>query len=109
MYAAAAAVAFLLELAALAALAYAGAQVSVVLAVILPVAFAAVWGLVASPRAPVRLPLWPTVVVRTAFLLAAALALGLAGRWPLAIAFAVLIFVDQAVLVSIGRPVAGGR
>jgi len=107
MYAAAAAVAFLTELGAIAALAYAGAQVSVVLAVLLPLAFVVVWGVVASPRARVQLRLWPKVLVRCAILLASALALALAGQWVLGLVFAAVVLADQAVLVALGRPVAG--
>ena len=44
---------FLLELCLLAALAYAGLQVSVVLAVAAPLAAAVVWGLFVSPKARV--------------------------------------------------------
>ena len=44
----------------LAALAYAGLQVSVVLAILAPVTVAAVWGLLISPRAryPHSQPMW---------------------------------------------------
>jgi Protein of unknown function (DUF2568) len=47
---------FLLELCLLAALAYVGLQVSVVLAVVLPVAAAVIWGLFVSPKARFALP-----------------------------------------------------
>jgi Protein of unknown function (DUF2568) len=107
VYGAAAAVAFLLELAALAALAYWGSTVSVALAVLLPLALAAVWGLVASPRARVQLPPLPKTIVRCALLLSSAVALAAARQWTLAIVFAVAIVCDQAVLVAVGRPVAG--
>jgi hypothetical protein len=107
VYAAAAAVAFLTELAAIAALAYAGAQASLALGVLLPVAFVVVWALVASPRARVQLSVRPKVAVRCTLLLASALALGLAGQWPLALVLAAVVVVDQAVLVALGRPVAG--
>ena len=51
---------FLLELCLLAALAYVGLQVSIVLAVVFPVAAAVVWGMFVSPKAryPVPLPAW---------------------------------------------------
>jgi hypothetical protein len=47
---------FLLELSLLAALAYSGLQVNVALAVVAPLAAAAVWGLFISPRARYPLP-----------------------------------------------------
>ncbi|MCO5996050.1 YrdB family protein [Actinoallomurus rhizosphaericola] len=62
--------AFLLELAALAVLAWWGAEagdgvvLSVVLAVILPLVAAVVWGLFAAPRARIRLPLAGVLVVK---------------------------------------------
>lgn len=49
---------FLLELCLLAALAYVGLQLSIVLAVLLPVVVALVWGLFVAPRA--RYPLSST-------------------------------------------------
>jgi hypothetical protein len=47
---------FLLELCLLAALAYVGLEVSLVLCVVLPVAAAALWGLFVAPRARFPLP-----------------------------------------------------
>ena len=51
---------FLLELCLLAALAYVGLQASVVLAVVLPVVAAVLWGLFVSPKSryPLSLPWW---------------------------------------------------
>jgi Protein of unknown function (DUF2568) len=51
---------FLLELCLLAALAYVGLQVNVIVAVVLPVVAAVVWALFVSPKAryPLSLPLW---------------------------------------------------
>ena len=109
MYAAAAAVAFLLELAALAALAYWGSTVFVVAAVLLPLAFAGIWALVASLRARVQLAPLPKTIVRCALLLASAVALAAAGARTLAIVFAVVIVCDQVVLSALGRPVAGAE
>src|SRR3954451_1053385 len=56
------AIAFLLELCALAAVAYWGyVEAGVWLAVAIPVAFAVFWGVFASPRAAGALPEWPKV------------------------------------------------
>jgi Protein of unknown function (DUF2568) len=112
VYALAAGVAFLLELAALAALGYWGRATGggawpVVLAIATPLAAALLWGTVASPRAPVRLPTAPKLAVRLAVLLGAAVALAVAGQPTLALLLAVTVVADQAVLVALGRPVAG--
>ena len=68
LYAVAAAAAFLLELAALAALAYWGAVSGTgawawVLGVLTPLVAAVLWGTFASPRAPVRLPRAPKLAL----------------------------------------------
>jgi Protein of unknown function (DUF2568) len=113
LYGVAAAVAFLLELAGLASLAYWGAETgsggwAVALAIVAPAAMAVVWGLVASPRARVQLAAAPKVAVRLVVLLGCALALGVAGQALLALVLALVIVADVAVLAAVGRPVAGG-
>src|SRR3954453_15416696 len=100
------AVAFLLELWALAALAYWGYTESVVLAVVTPLALALIWGVFASPRAPVALPPWPKFALRVGLLLGAPVALGVAGPRGLALGFAAAVLTDNALLAALGRPVA---
>jgi hypothetical protein len=112
VYVAAATVAFLLELCALAALAYWGyvtgsGVLAYVLAVVMPSLAAVVWGLVAAPRARVELPAAPKTAVRLLVLLGAAVALAVAGSRALAVAFGVTVLVDTAALAALGRPVPG--
>jgi hypothetical protein len=111
-YGAAAAVAFLLELCALAALGYWGAVTghgvwAYVLAAVTPIVAAVIWGTFASPRAPVRLATVPKVALRLAVLLGGALALAVGGRGWLAVALAGVVVGDELVLVTLRRPVAG--
>jgi hypothetical protein len=110
----AAAVAFLLELCALAALGYWGAVAghgawAYVLAALTPLVAAAIWGTLASPRAPVRLATVPKVVLRLAVLLGGALALAVAGQGWLAGVLVVVIVGDEVALITLGEPVAGAR
>jgi hypothetical protein len=112
LYALAAAVAFLLELCALAALGYWGAVAghgvwAYVLAALTPLAAAVIWGTFASPRAPVRLATVPKVALRLGVLLGGAVALAAAGPTWLAVTLAVVIVSDEVALVALGRPVAG--
>ena len=102
-------IAFLLELCALAALAYWGSTGNLALAIVTPLALAVIWGIVASPRAPVALPQWPKFALRVGLLLGSALALAVAGRHGLALALAVAVLADNALLAALGRPVAGAR
>ncbi|HSP71736.1 MAG TPA: DUF2568 domain-containing protein [Gaiellaceae bacterium] len=69
---------FLLELAALAALAWWGAGVHVAVAVLAPLAFAVLWGLFVAPKARIELPLAARRAVELALWAAAATALALA-------------------------------
>lgn len=112
LYAVAAAVAFLLELAALAALGYWGGVTGTgawawVLAALTPLAAAVLWGTFASPRAPVRLPVAPKIALRLAVLLGGNVALAVAGQRWLAVAFAAVVIGDELALLAVGRPVAG--
>jgi hypothetical protein len=114
VYAIAAGVAFLLELAALAALGYWGSTTGggawpVVVGIATPLAAAVLWGTFASPRARVPLATVPKLIVRLGVLLGAAVALAVAGRRTLALVLAVTVVVDQAVLMALGRPVAGAE
>jgi Protein of unknown function (DUF2568) len=89
--------AFLLELLALAALAWWGAAAgnglfpSLLLGIGLPLATAVTWGAVTSPRARVRLPLAGVLAVKAAVFGAATLALDGLGHRTLAILYAVVV------------------
>ena len=94
---------FLLELAAIAALAYWGATaadgvLAVVLGVGAPVVFIVVWGRFAAPRSGHRLPLRPRMVLELGLFAVAALALVLAGSPVLAAVFAVVVVANGALL-----------
>ena len=98
------AVAFLVELAALAAYAAWGNDVQgIVLAIVVPVAIAIFWGVFCAPRRRIDVGRWPTFGLRLVVLLGGALALG--GGWGIALAVAVML--DYAALAALGRPVAG--
>lgn len=101
--------AFLLELAALAGLAFWGASAGpnpaahLALGIGAPVALIVVWALFCAPKARVRLPLIPLIALRTGLLLAAAAAV-LAEGWntgwaAAAIVFAVAILLNAAITV----------
>ena len=68
---------FLLELTALAVLAWWGAGVHVAVALLAPLAFAVLWGVFLSPKAKVELPLAARRAVELALWAAAAAALAL--------------------------------
>ena len=104
------AVAFLLELAALAGYAIWGYYVEgVVLAIALPVLVAVIWSTALSPRARLRLGVWPTFGARVAVLLLSAVALAAAGHRAYALALGLAVLADNALLAVFGRPVAGAR
>jgi hypothetical protein len=94
---------FLLELAAIAALAYWGATaadgvLAVVLAVAASALFIVIWGRFAAPRAGHRLPARSRIALELGLFAVAAIALVLAGSAVLAAAFAVLVVVNAALL-----------
>jgi hypothetical protein len=96
---------FLLELAAIAALAYAGAQVgsgvvAVLVAIALPLVFIGLWGYFAAPRSEHRLTTAPRVTFELGMFAAAAVALALAGSAILAVAFAVVALLNAALLFA---------
>ena len=101
------ALAFTLELCALAALCYWGFSVGggpvakAVLGIGAPACAAVLWGLFAAPRAPVSVPLLGAGTKLLVFG-SATLALYATGHGTLAIVFAVLV-VANAVMVRIGR------
>jgi hypothetical protein len=94
---------FLLELCLLAALAYAGLQVHVLLAIAAPLAAAVVWGLLVSPKAPVSLPTAVWVAVQVILFGAAVVGLVLAGNPLLAITFAIAVVINLALVLFWGR------
>ena len=97
---------FLLEIAMLCALAWAGAEVgagvswlvSVVLALALALPAALVWGLFVAPKAPRRLDDPTRLVVELLLFASAADALAYVGNVTLAVVFAVLVLTNTAVL-----------
>lgn len=82
---------FALELCLLAALAYVGLEVSVVLAVVFPVVAAVAWGLFVSPKARYPLGLGPWLAVQVVLFGAAVAGLIAVGSTLLAIAFGVAV------------------
>jgi uncharacterized protein DUF2568 len=94
---------FLLELCLLAALAYAGLQVNVGLAVAAPVAAAVVWGLFVSPKARVPLPTVAWIAVQVVLFGAAVLGLVLAGNVVLGVLFGIAVAVNLALVLFWGR------
>jgi hypothetical protein len=95
--------AFLLELAALAILAWWGATrgTNMISAVLLgggaPLAAAVVWGLFAAPRARVRLPMAGVLAVKALVFASATAALFVLGRRGLAIGFAAVALTNAAI------------
>lgn len=102
---------FLLELCALAAVAFAGSRAvpnswAIVLAVLAPCAFAVLWGLFAAHKARFGLPRMAKALVGLLLLEASAGALGAAGRPVLAGAFALLILVNSSLLYAWHQDIA---
>ena len=101
------ALAFVLELCALAALCYWGFSVGggpvakAVLGIGAPLCAAALWGLFASPRAPVSVPLLGSGTKLVVFG-SATLALYATGHRALAFVFAIVV-VANAIMVRLGR------
>lgn len=87
---------FALELCLLAALAYLGLQVNVVLAVAAPVAAAIVWGLFVSPKARYPLAGPPWIAVQAVLFGAATIGLIVAGSVVLGVVFALAFAVNLA-------------
>jgi Protein of unknown function (DUF2568) len=104
------AVAFLLELAALAAYAVWGDDVAGIgPAIAVPVVVAVIWGAALSPRAPIRLAPAPKVALRLGVLLLSAVALGWAGHRGWAIALGAVVLADTVLLAALGRAVPGAH
>ncbi len=97
---------FLLELGALAAFAYWGYQanvgtfVKILLALAAALLAAMVWGLLAAPRAPRRLPGWRLLAFKLLFFALAAAALAVAGQPVLAVVLAVLVVLNLALVYA---------
>jgi uncharacterized protein DUF2568 len=90
---------FLLELCLLAALAYVGLQVNVVLAVVLPVAAALVWGIFVSPKARYPLPLPAWIGVQAVLFGGAVIGLIVAGSVVLGIVFGIVVAANLALML----------
>ena len=99
---------FLVELAGVAALVYAGLQAPIdgwariALAVGAALAFIVVWGLVVAPRATNRLTQPQRDLIGTAMLLLAAGALALTGQPVLGFVFATVVVIDWLALIVLG-------
>jgi Protein of unknown function (DUF2568) len=97
---------FLIELGALAAVAYWGVHtgqglpLKIALGVGALLLLAVVWGTFVAPRAAVRLPRPTTFVLGLVILELAALALAIAGQRPLAIAYAVIVALNAVLLLA---------
>lgn len=96
---------FLLELAALAALVFAGSRApqhlaAITLAIALPCCFAFLWSLFAAHKSRYALPRAGKAVVGVLLLEAAAAALAFAGRSALGALFAVLILANSALVYA---------
>jgi hypothetical protein len=96
---------FLLELAALAAVAYWALRTQtgaprVVLAVAAPVALAVVWGLFAAPKAPLKGGLGFQLAVEALVFGAATAALFLAGRPVWGVAYAALVVLNRVLVIA---------
>ena len=97
------AVAFALELAALAAYGLWGDHVGgVALGVALPVLVALLWGYALSPRARLRLPSRLELGARVGVLLLSAVALWAAGHHAWALALGIAVLLDNALLTVLG-------
>ena len=107
------AVRFALELAGLAALAYAGllavtGPLRWLAAIAAPLALTVPWGLLIAPHASNPLAPWLRELLGSAALLVTAGALALAGRPGVAAGFAVLVIVNQVLLVVLREQAGPG-
>jgi Protein of unknown function (DUF2568) len=107
------ALAFLLELAMPAGLAWWGASRDaslssrVLLAVAAPLAAAVVWGLFAAPRARIRIPAAGVLVIKAVVFVVTAVAVYSAGLHPVAIAGGVIAFLNAGI-AAVDREAIGG-
>jgi hypothetical protein len=99
---------FLLELAALAALAVTGLSldasliVRVAVAILAPLVAALVWGRWCAPRSPRRLETTPRIVVELVVLLGSAAGLALVGHTAAAAVLSGLVVINLALLLLVG-------
>lgn len=91
---------FVLELCALAAFAYWGLQHAVWVAIVTPLAAAALWGVFVSPKAPRRAPEPARFGLEIVFFLGGAAALAASGQLPLAAALAAAFVVNRALIAA---------
>jgi len=91
------ALAFLFELAALAALAWWGFSVHPLLGIGAPLAAVIVWGLFAAPKARFQIPLAGVIVVKALVFGAATAALLALDKPGLAITFAILVVINTTI------------
>ncbi len=98
-------VAFLLELAMLAAFAYWGLQTDaslplrIVLGIGAPLLAALIWGRFMAPRSTTKLSGWPYYLLKLILFGLAAIALAIAGQSTLAVVFAVIAVINQLLAV----------
>jgi hypothetical protein len=90
---------FLLELCLLAALAYVGLQVNVVLAVVFPVVAAVVWGMFVSPKARYPLGTGAWVGLQVALFVCAVVGLIVAGSVVLGVVFGVVVAANLSLVL----------
>jgi uncharacterized protein DUF2568 len=90
---------FMLEVCLLAALAYVGLQVNVVLAVVFPVVAAVVWGMFVSPKARYPLGLAAWMGVQVLLFGCAVVGLIVAGRTVLGIVFGVVVAANLSLVL----------
>ena len=89
---------FLLELAAFAALAYWGADISIVVAVAAPAVAIALWAVFAAPKSARRLPAGARIPFELLVFAAAVAALFADGAPTLAVVLAALVVINAALL-----------
>ena len=99
---------FLLEVAALAAFAYWGANTgempwSLLPAIVAPLAVAVLWGRFAAPKSERRLPLQPRIRFELTVFTAAVLALLAAGVPALAVLMSALVILNAVLLTVLGQ------
>ena len=90
---------FVLELCFLAALAYVGLQVSVVLCVVAPIVAAVIWGLFVSPQARFPLRLGPWLAIQAVLFGVAVAGLIAVGETVLGIAFGIAVSANLALVL----------
>ncbi|MEJ7803629.1 MAG: YrdB family protein [Candidatus Limnocylindria bacterium] len=104
---------FLLELAAIAALAYSGFQASAngliraIAGIGAPLALIVIWAMVVAPNTANGLSQAQKDLIGTVLLVLTAVALGLAGQRGLAVGFGIVVLVNAALLFVFGQDARG--